>query len=40
MLENESDSKDQMNEEVARCDGERGGGDSHAAASPSFLVLL
>jgi hypothetical protein len=40
MLENEGGSKGRMNEEEARCDGDRGGGDSDAAASPSFLVLL
>jgi len=39
-LENEGDSLSRWNEQVARSDGSRGGGGSHAAASPSFLVLL
>jgi hypothetical protein len=37
-LENEGGSRSRLNEQVARSDGSRGGGDSHAAASPSFLV--
>jgi hypothetical protein len=39
-LENGDSSKGRMNGHVARSDGRRGGGGSHAAASPSFLVLL
>ena len=40
MIENEGGSKGRLNEGEARCDGSRGGGDSHAAASPYFLVIL
>ncbi|MBE9501864.1 MAG: hypothetical protein IMY87_05510, partial [Chloroflexi bacterium] len=36
-FENGESSKSQEDEEAARSDG-RGGGDSRAAASPSFLV--
>jgi hypothetical protein len=39
-VENEDGSKGRLNDEDARCDGGRGGGGSHAAASPSFLVLI
>lgn len=37
-LENEGEWKSRLSEQVVPNDGERGGGDSHAAASPSFLV--
>ena len=37
-LEKEDGSKSRLNEEVGGSDGSRGGGGSHAAASPSFLV--
>ena len=36
--ENEGGSKSRVNQRVVGSDGSRGGGGSHAAASPSFLV--
>ena len=39
-IENRGGSMSGWNEKVARSDGSQGGGGSHAAASPSFLVLL
>jgi len=39
-LENGGGSMSGCNEKVARSDGSGGGGGSHAAASPSFLVLI
>ena len=39
-LENGDISKGRMNGHVVRSDGRGGGGGRHAAASPSFLVIL